>query len=138
MAKVSAVVVPSRKNKDNSIPIRIKITNADSTSYISTPYKIDNMNEWGSEYVCRRKDSDEINKWLDVTLNRYKAIIEALPAKSMSASEIKEAIEQVVNYNAINVDFVKGLKEAVNQLQQELNRLNDKVGTLMSYLDLIG
>lgn len=137
MASISATVIPSRKNRDNTYPIRIKITSANSTSFITTPYKISDMEEWVGCCVTKRSDSEEINRWLEETVTRYRKIVESLPSKKMSASEIKVFIEQVITQKAMSADFAAGLKEAVYQLQQEMIQLQEKADKLMSYLDLI-
>ncbi|WP_289858867.1 hypothetical protein [uncultured Muribaculum sp.] len=93
MAKLSFCIIPSRANADGSLDIRLKITNKNSTAYIITRFKIDNIKQWKDGKVVKHPDAELMNKKLRGLLMGYEEIVDAMPNPNVSAAEIKKYIE---------------------------------------------
>lgn len=94
MAQLSYVIVPSRANKDGSHQIRLKITNINTTAYLTTKFRIDNPNQMQNGMVVRHPQSVAINRDLRILLGEYEAMIEEFGNPRATASQIKKHLER--------------------------------------------
>lgn len=94
MAKLSFVIVPSRVNSDGTHTIQLKITNANTTAFIRTQYKVGSEKQFQNGKVVRNPQSAAINHELSILLGQYEQQIEELPDQSAPASKIKQFLEK--------------------------------------------
>ncbi len=108
MAKISLTVQKTRPNKDGSYNIKIMVGAQGLASYISTRFKIDNINQWKNGKVVKRPDAELINRKLRGLLIQYEDALDTLPGNiTMSASEIKGYLEAQIN----KTDYIKDYAE---------------------------
>ncbi len=108
MALLSLSIVPSRVNSDGSHNIRVKITNKSTSSYISTRFKVDSINEWKDGKVVKRPDAKLLNLKLRGLLMQYEDALDAIPGNTaMPAAELKARIEAQIN----KTDSIRGFAE---------------------------
>ena len=93
MAKVSLCVLPSRANQDGSMNIRVKITNINTTAYIATRFRIENMGQWKGERVVKHPEAEIMNRKLRKVIMEYEDRLDAIESGGMSAAEIKVCLE---------------------------------------------
>lgn len=106
MAQLFLCIVPSRVNSDGSSNIRIKITNKNTSAYITTRYRIDNINQWKNGKVVKRPDAELMNHKLRGLLMKYEEALDSLPDNiSMSASQIKGYLEAQLNKTDLIKDY---------------------------------
>lgn len=71
MATINITVLPSRVNLDGSYTIRIALTHSGKTSYIASPYSIENLNQWKNNRVVVRDDASVLNLKLQILFERF-------------------------------------------------------------------
>ena len=119
MATIIPCIVLSRPNVDGTYTIKLKITNGNRVSYITTDFVI-NANQWNGSMVMRHNKAFEINAKLSQILNEYQRRLEELdPRSDMSASQIKKLLEQgdkQVNSNSTG-DLIPFVNKFISKLQ---------------------
>lgn len=94
MAQLSFVIIPSRVKSDGSHQIRLKITNVNTTAYVSTKYSIEKPTQLQNGMVVRHPQSKAINQGLRAIMADYESILSELPDSGLSASQIKKYFER--------------------------------------------
>ena len=94
MAQLSYVIVPSRANKDGSHQIRLKITNANTTAYLVTKFRVENPNQFQNGMIVKHPQALAINRDLRIQLGEYESMVEQLGNPRATASQIKKYLEQ--------------------------------------------
>jgi len=108
MARISLTILKTRPNKDGSFNIKIQISSTGSAVYITTRYKIDNINQWKNGKVVKRPDAELMNRKLRGLLTQYEDALDTLPDNiTMSASAIKGYLEAQLN----KTDYIKDYAE---------------------------
>lgn len=104
MATISLSIIKTRPNKDGSYNIKIQITTTGRVAYISTRFKIDNINQWKNGKVVKRPDAELMNRKLRGLLIQYEDALDTLlGCITMSAAEIKDYLETQIN----KTDYIK-------------------------------
>ena len=94
MASLKLCIVKSRGKSDGTFPIRIKISNGASSTYITTVYSVGEK-QWNGGQVIRHPQAAAINNKLFQLINKYQARLDELdPGKNITAAEIKEWLEK--------------------------------------------
>lgn len=114
MISLSFVVVPSRVNTDGSHTIRLKITNVNTTRYISTPYKLAKVTQLQNGVVVKHPQAAFINQKLNAMLVDYTERLERIPNPRANATTIKKYLEESRKFT--------GLEDFINQYQEDLLR----------------
>ncbi len=108
MASLSLTIRKSLPNSDGSFSIKIAIHANHTTSYITTRFKIDNINQWKNGKVVKRSDAELMNRKLRGLLMQYEDALDTLSGNiTMSASEIKGYLEAQIN----KTDYIKDYAE---------------------------
>lgn len=93
MATLIFCIVNSRPKQDGTFPIRLKVTNGTSVTYITTQYSVDKK-QWNGGQVVRHPQAAMINARLSQMLCEYQSRLDELdPDKSIPASKIREWLE---------------------------------------------
>ena len=92
MAIISLTIVRSRPQKDGSYNIKLALAHAGKTTYISTPYDIDNASQWRNGRVINRADAAHLNKRLHNILDDYQGRIDRLPNAELTIAQVRELI----------------------------------------------
>lgn len=92
MANVSLTVIKSRPTKEGKYIIRVALTHKHKTTYISTPYKVDNLKQWSKGHVVGRGDAATMNKKLRFILDKYQERIDRLPNGDFTIEQVRELI----------------------------------------------
>lgn len=107
MAKLSFVIIPSRANADGSHTIQLKITNANTTAFIRTPFKVGSEKQFQNGKVVRHPQAASINHQLSILLGEYERHLDELYDQSASATKIKKFLEEPF----VKTDFFKDYAE---------------------------
>lgn len=116
MATINITVLPSRVNLDGSYTIRIALTHSGKTSYIASPYSIENLNQWKNNRVVGRDDASVLNLKLRNILNVYQDRIDSLPDCYMTCNQVRDIIT-MQSHNTVTVkDYVdKFIKQLLKE-----------------------
>lgn len=114
MISLSFVIIPSRVNTDGSHTIRLKITNVNTTRYISTPYKLAKVGQFQNGVVIKHPQAAFINQKLNAMLVDYTERLERFPNPRANATAIKKYLEESRRFT--------GLEDFINHYQEELLR----------------
>lgn len=107
MATIKLCIIKSRGKSDGTFPIRIKISNGTSSTYITTSYAVDEK-QWSGGQVIRHPQAAVMNAKLFQLLNKYQQRLDELdPGKGMTASEIKRRLEGKDNVMDKIADFAE-------------------------------
>ena len=94
MALLSFVIVPSRPNADGSHTIRLKITNVNTTRYITTKFRVEKESHFQNGKVVRHPQAAAINQSLRTLLAEYETALSTMGAQRATATEIKNFLER--------------------------------------------
>ena len=118
MATLSPTIFKAKQLSNGKHKIRIAVRHHHETSYIITPYIIDNVSQFKNGQVIKRHDANIINIQLRNLLNKYQELLNDINGISMlSAKELKN---KLVNYsnrdNNVTIgticnEYVKELRE---------------------------
>ena len=93
MATLIFCIVNSRPKQAGTFPIRLKVTNGTSVTYITTQYSVDKK-QWNGGQVVRHPQAAMINARLSQMLCEYQSRLDELdPDKSIPASKVREWLE---------------------------------------------
>lgn len=92
MATISLTIVRSRPQKDGSYNVKLALAHGGKTTYISTPYNVDNASQWRNGRVVNRADAAHLNKRLRNILDDYQARIDALPNAALTIAQVRELV----------------------------------------------
>lgn len=93
MATLIFCIVNSRPKQDGTFPIRLKITNGTSVTYITTQYSVEKK-QWNGGQVVRHPQAAMINAKLSQMLCVYQQKLDEFdPPKNIPASKIREWLE---------------------------------------------
>lgn len=92
MALISLTIVRSRPQQDGSYNVKLALAHGGKTTYISTPYNIDNASQWRNGRVVNRADAAHLNKRLRNILDDYQARIDALPNAALTIAQVRELV----------------------------------------------
>lgn len=114
MISLSFTIVPSRANADGSHSIRLKISNAHTTRYIVTPYKVDRPAQLQNGVVVRHPMAAVYNQKLSAMLIDYTERAAAYSNKQATATEIRAYLESGSNLSLFEdyaKSFIKDLED---------------------------
>ena len=94
MAQLSFVIVPSRANSDGSHQIRLKITNVNTTAYLTTKFSVDTPGQFQNGMVVKHPRAIAINKDLRILLGEYEEMLMEMGETRVPASQIKKYLER--------------------------------------------
>ena len=94
MAQLSFVIVPSRANSDGSHQIRLKITNVNTTAYLTTKFSVDTPGQFQNGMVVKHPRAVAINKDLRILLGEYEGMLMEMGETRVPASQIKKYLER--------------------------------------------
>lgn len=116
MATLIFCIVNSRPKQDGTFPIRLKITNGTSVTYITTQYSVEKK-QWNGGQVVRHPQAAKINAKLSQMLCGYQSRLDELdPDKTVPASKIREYLESDIhtgkeNFLTLANRYIDRLKE---------------------------
>lgn len=116
MATLIFCIVNSRPKQDGTFPIRLKVTNGTSVTYITTQYSVEKK-QWNGGQVVRHPQAAMINTKLTQMLCDYQARLDELdPDKTVPASKIREYLESDIhsgkeNFLTLANRYITRLKE---------------------------
>lgn len=114
MATLKLCIVKSRGKTDGTFPIRVKISNGTSSTYITTIYAVAEK-QWNGGQVIRHPQATIINAKLFQLLNKYQQRLDELdPGKNRTAAEIKSWLEKDDNASEYVADFAE---QYINRLK---------------------
>lgn len=94
MAIISLTIVKSRPLKSGGYNIKVALAHAGRTTYISTPYNVDNAGQWRAGRVVGRADAAQVNKRLRHILDTYQQRIDELPNAVLTVQQVRQLITQ--------------------------------------------
>ena len=92
MAIVSLTIVKSRPRKDGRYNIKVALAHAGKTTYISTPYNVDNAGQFRSGRVIGRPDAAQLNTRLRHILDNYQQRIDDLPNALLTVQQVRQLV----------------------------------------------
>ena len=87
MATLSPTIFKAKQLSNGKHKIRIAVRHRHETSYIITPYIIDDLSQFKNGQVVKRFDADIINMQLRNLLNKYQEILNDTNGLAMLSSE---------------------------------------------------
>ena len=118
MATLSLTVFKAKQLANGKHKIRIAVRHHHETSYIITPYIIDDISQFKNGCVIKRYDADVMNVQLRTLMNKYQKILdEVYNIGALSAKDLKNTIlsyhktDDNITIGKICDNFVKELKE---------------------------
>lgn len=118
MATLSLTVFKAKQLANGKHKIRIAVRHHHETSYIITPYIIDDISQFKNGRVVKRHDADVTNRQLRNLLNKYQGIIDEIyNVGALSAKDIKNSIlsfsekDENISVEYICNNYVKELRE---------------------------
>lgn len=119
MATLSPTIFKAKQLSNGKHKIRIAVRHRHETSYIITPYIIDDLSQFKNGQVIKRFDADIINMQLRNLLNKYQEILNDTNGLAMLSS--RELKNRLVNYSEkdenIAIDVI--CKEYVKELRED-------------------
>lgn len=122
MATLSPTIFKAKQLSNGKHKIRIAVRHRHETSYIITPYIIDDLSQFKNGQVVKRFDADIINMQLRNLLNKYQEILNDTNGLAMLSS--KELKNRLINYSEKDGNTAIGVicKEYVKELIED-NRI---------------
>ena len=119
MATLSPTIFKAKQLSNGKHKIRIAIRHRHETSYIITPYIIDDLSQFRNGQVVKRFDADIINMQLRNLLNKYQEILNDTNGLAMLSS--KELKNRLINYSEKDENIAIGIicKEYVKELRED-------------------
>lgn len=118
MATLSPTIFKAKQLSNGKHKIRIAVRHRHETSYIITPYIIDDISQFKNGQVVKRHDADIINMQLRNLLNKYQEILNETNGLAMlSARELKNILlnfsekDENITICTICSEYVKELIE---------------------------
>ena len=118
MATLSLTIFKAKQLADGRHKIRIAVRHHHETTYIITPYIIDNLSQFKDGRVVKRYDADIINTNLRNLLNKYQQILDELNnISSYSSKELKNIMlsygskDYCVLFSAVYKSYVELLRQ---------------------------
>lgn len=92
--QLTYTIQKTRPRKDGSYNIKIMVPRTGEAAFISTPFSVESLAEWGDGIVINREDADEMNMQMRSVLSFYKEISKQLQGRIVgkSATEIKNML----------------------------------------------
>lgn len=116
MPTLSLTIFKAKQLVNGKHKIRIAVRNRHETSYIITPYIIDDISQFKNGRVVKRYDAEIINMQLRNLLNKYQSIVDKLyNVSSLSAKELKS---NILNFSDRNENVY--ISEICNKYVEEL------------------
>ena len=119
MATLSPIIFKAKQLSNGKHKIRIAVRHRHETSYIITPYIIDDLSQFRNGQVVKRFDADIINMQLRNLLNKYQEILNDTNGLAMLSS--KELKNRLINYSEKDENIAIGIicKEYVKELRED-------------------
>ena len=119
MATLSPTIFKAKQLSNGKHKIRIAVRHRHETSYIITPYIIDDLSQFRNGQVVKRFDADIINMQLRNLLNKYQEILNDTNGLAMLSS--KELKNRLINYSEKDENIAIGIicKEYVKELRED-------------------
>ena len=119
MATLSPTIFKAKQLSNGKHKIRIAVRHRHETSYIITPYIIDDLSQFKNGQVVKRFDADIINMQLRNLLNKYQEILNKINGLAMLSS--RELKNRLVNYSEKDENIAIGVicKEYVKELRED-------------------
>lgn len=119
MATLSPTIFKAKQLSNGKHKIRIAVRHRHETSYIITPYIIDDLSQFKNGQVVKRFDADIINMQLRNLLNKYQEILNDTNGLAMLSS--KELKNRLINYSEKDENIAIGIicKEYVKELRED-------------------
>lgn len=119
MATLSPTIFKAKQLSNGKHKIRIAVRHRHETSYIITPYIIDDLSQFKNGQVVKRFDADIINMQLRNLLNKYQEILNDTNGLAMLSS--KELKNRLVNYSEKDENITIGVicKEYIKELIED-------------------
>lgn len=119
MATLSPTIFKAKQLSNGKHKIRIAVRHRHETSYIITPYIIDDLSQFRNGQVVKRFDADIINMQLRNILNKYQEILNDTNGLAMLSS--KELKNRLINYSEKDENITIGIicKEYVKELRED-------------------
>ena len=119
MATLSPTIFKAKQLSNGKHKIRIAVRHRHETSYIITPYIIDDLSQFKNGQVVKRFDADIINMQLRNLLNKYQEILNDTNGLAMLSS--RELKNRLVNYSEKDENIAIGIicKEYVKELRED-------------------
>lgn len=119
MATLSLTIFKAKQLSNGKHKIRIAVRHHHKTSYIITPYIIDDLSQFKNGQVVKRFDADIINMQLRNLLNKYQEILNNTNGLAMlSARELKN---KLINFSEKDENITIGIicKEYIKELRED-------------------
>ena len=119
MATLSPTIFKAKQLSNGKHKIRIAVRHRHETSYIITPYIIDDLSQFKNGQVVKRFDADIINMQIRNLLNKYQEILNNTNGLAMLSS--RELKNRLVNYSEKDQNIAIGVicKEYVKELRED-------------------
>lgn len=119
MATLSPTIFKAKQLSNGKHKIRIAVRHRHETSYIITPYIIDDLSQFKNGQVIKRFDADIINMQIRNLLNKYQEILNNTNGLAMLSS--RELKNRLVNYSEKDQNIAIGVicKEYVKELRED-------------------
>lgn len=119
MATLSPTIFKAKQLSNGKHKIRIAVRHRHETSYIITPYIIDDLSQFRNGQVVKRFDADIINMQLRNLLNKYQEVLNDTNGLAMLSS--KELKNRLINYSEKDENIAIGIicKEYVKELRED-------------------
>ena len=105
MATLIFCIVNSRPKQDRTFPIRLKVTNGTSVTYITTQYSVEKK-QWNGGQVVRHPQAAMINAKLSQMLCDYQARLMNLPPTRPCLPPKSGSISKATNRNMMSAIYV--------------------------------
>ena len=116
MPTLSLTIFKAKQLVNGKHKIRIAVRHRHETSYIITPYIIDDISQFKNGRVVKRFDAEIINMQLRNLLNKYQSVLDELyNVSSLSAKELKN---NILNFSDRNENVY--ISEICNKYVEEL------------------
>lgn len=116
MPTLSLTIFKAKQLANGNHKIRIAVRHRHETSYIITPYIIDDISQFKNGRVVKRFDAEIINMQLRNLLNKYQSVLDELyNVSSLSAKELKN---NILNFSERNENIY--INDICNKYVEEL------------------
>lgn len=116
MPTLSLTIFKAKQLANGKHKIRIAVRHRHETSYIITPYIIDDISQFKNGRVVKRFDAEIINMQLRNLLNKYQSVLDELyNVSSLSAKELKN---NILNFSDRNENIY--ISDICNKYVEEL------------------
>lgn len=116
MPTLSLTIFKAKQLANGKHKIRIAVRHRHETSYIITPYIIDDISQFKNGRIVKRFDAEIINMQLRNLLNKYQSVLDELyNVSSLSAKELKN---NILNFSDRNENIY--ISDICNKYVEEL------------------